>query len=150
MSRTIENTQYQMGYDWPEDIKVQGGDRGLVFAKSGSYRTAFVEAFPRGTFLRGEGPSLAEAEKDCWRQWNKMQACIQHGKWDRRHYRNGSAYCGNCGTWFSSVLPELSEDPEREAHFLEKILRGDVEELKNVLTEYSNAVKEDNKYRSEN
>jgi hypothetical protein len=102
-------------------MKVQGGEKGIVFSRSQgrSYTTAFVEAFPDGTFLRGEGATIADAENDCWRQYNLLLSCGEHGPYERRHYTNGSGYCTKCGTWFSNVLKPLPT-PEREQTDWEK------------------------------
>lgn len=107
----IENTDVSAQRPWPTDTYIQGGNNGVVLTSDGgSYRTAFVEAFVAGTFLRGEGPTIAEAEDACWRQYERLNACPAapaHGPFERRQYTNGSGFCTGCGTWFPRVLPEL-------------------------------------------
>ncbi len=138
--REITRTGESMRYPWPTDCFVQGGRRGVVFrGDQPSYRTAFVEAFPRNpnTFIRGEGATVAEAEDHAWQQYETLTACPthpEHGPWDRRQYRNGAAYCTNCGTWFSSVLPELPPDPDTAPSFMERLLAGDEEALTTTIT----------------
>jgi hypothetical protein len=121
IGRTGEQTQYP----WPEDVFVQGGARGLVISRNGNYGTAFVEAFPAGTFLRGEGATVAEAETACWEQYQRLVACPahpEHGPFERRNYRNGAGFCIRCGAWFSHLFPELPDDPDREPGPLESLI----------------------------
>ena len=62
MTRLIRNTTEPIRCDWPDGTFIQGGARGVVLGgKDGPYRTAFVEAFPADTFLRGEGPTIEYA-----------------------------------------------------------------------------------------
>lgn len=99
-------------HPWPEGTYVQGGSKGLVIKhEGGTYRTAFVEAFPRepDTFLRGEGATVEEAEDACWAKWERIVACPahpEHGPFEPRMYRNGAGFCTRCGAWFPKVLPE--------------------------------------------
>ena len=113
--RLITNTSEPTRHPWPEDCFVQGGGAGVVFHGDGTYRTAFVEAFPKDppTFLRGEGPTIAEAEDACWKQFERYAACA-HGEYERRNYRNGAGFCVKCGTFFSGVFEPLPAEP-REA-----------------------------------
>jgi hypothetical protein len=145
MTRLIRNTTEPVRCDWPEDIFIQGGARGVVLGgKDGPYRTAFVEAFP-GTFLRGEGPSIADAERACWAKYEALRACPafpDHGPWDRRDYRNGSAFCQGCGGWFSNQVTGLDELPEEEGRkppLVERLFRGDDDALEEVLTAMAGA-----------
>jgi hypothetical protein len=77
----------------------------------GSYRTAFFEAFPRApdTFIRGEGKTVAEAEADAWRQFQRFTACKAH-EWERRDYRTGAGICRKCGQFGVQVF-ETTLDP---------------------------------------
>lgn len=141
MDRLIQNTSEPGRCDWPEGTFIQGGARGVVFGgKDGPYRTAFVEAFPDDTFLRGEGPTIADAEQACWVKYEALRACPTfpgHGPWDRRHFRNGSAFCGSCGGWFPDRVTGLAELPPAEdqaPHLLERLFRGDDDALVEVLT----------------
>ena len=130
VERLIENTDQAMACPWPEDMTVQGGSRGVVFTDNGqgTYVTAFVEAFPGGTFLRGEGESIAEAELDCYRQYEVFVSC-EHGPFEARNYRNGSGFCLSCGSWLCDVLPVQPEDPTREPSAFEKAFLGAPEAL---------------------
>lgn len=141
--RTVEvypgKTQ-ECQYDWPEDVKIQAGDRGVVFGRDGSSRrTAFFEAFPRGdfaTFMRGEGDNVAEAEEACWKRYETWRDC-PHGEYERRDYINGSGFCIHCGTWFSHYVTgfaELPDDPDRERTLLERLfLDNDDDALVHVI-----------------
>lgn len=115
MTRLIENTDEPMRCDWPAEVEVQGGSRGVVLGAGGSYWTAFVEAFADGTFLRGEGATVEEAERACWQRYTALRACPSypaHGPWDQRGYTNGSAFCTGCGGWFPGRVTGLPEVPE--------------------------------------
>lgn len=91
---------------WPEDCTVQWGGRGVVLSRSrgGSYATAFFEAFPKGGgFIRGEGPTIADAEKDAFEKFKRESVC-QHA-WSRKSYTNGGAICRKCGAFQSVFKP---------------------------------------------
>ncbi len=122
--RLIKNTTEPIRHPWPADCLVQGGDRGVVNDGGQWYRTAFVEAFP-GTFLRGEGQTIAEAEDKCWALYQRMATC-EHGDFDRRGYTNGGGFCGRCGTFFSNIFRPLPPDPNRVPSLMERALLGDV------------------------
>lgn len=149
----IEHTaRYNGGVDmdtqhpWPDDTFVQGGARGVVFVAGGpNYETAFVEAFPANTFLRGEGATIGEAETAAWGKYQRILACPTmvgpytnpvtgeegvmvgplHGDrdndWDRRGYTNGSAFCPHCGTWFPRVVDPLPPDPDAPKSGIEQL-----------------------------
>lgn len=138
--RMIDRTGEPQRHPWPEDCYVQGGSRGIVLGGAdGPYRTAFVEAFPRNpdTFIRGEGPAVADAENACWAKYERVRDCAdgsgQHGPYDARDYRNGAGYCTRCGAWFSKVLPVQPEDPDREVPLMERVLTGDNAALGEVV-----------------
>lgn len=85
-------------------IRVQGGGTGIVIVRDGpGYTTAFVECFPEGSFLRGEGASVAEADDACWAKLQAYLGCPGHD-WKPRQYRNGSGYCTVCGQYGSGVF----------------------------------------------
>lgn len=142
--RMIRNTSEPMRCDWPAGTFVQGGSRGVVFGGAdGPYRTAFVEAFPDSTFLRGEGSTIEEAERACWARYQALRSCPTypaHGPWDRRSYRNGSAYCGGCGGWFPNRVTGLAELPDEGAKpsMLERVFRGDDDALAEVVDAVTN------------
>jgi len=96
---------YECAHPWDPEIFVQCGDSGVVFTPSGSYRTAFFEAFPDG-FIRGEGTTLAEAETAAWTQYQQHQACPGH-EYERREYRNGAGFCKHCGKFKGKVFESL-------------------------------------------
>lgn len=103
----IEHTDFDAQYPWPEDMSLlQGGTSGLVIrpaSKGGNYGTAFVEAFPAGTFIRGEGPTVPEAETACWEKYQRDQGCPGH-EYEARHYRNGGGICKHCGRFASKAF----------------------------------------------
>lgn len=104
MNRMIRNTDVEMVHNWPLDCEVQGGKSGLVFVKGGEpYRTAFVEAFPAGTFIRGEGETIRDAEEAAWAKYMKRLECPGH-EWEARGYKNGAGFCKHCGTFQSKVF----------------------------------------------
>jgi hypothetical protein len=142
--RMIKNTRHVAQHPWPESVYVQGGGHGVVFSPDRDpYRTAFVEAFPGDTFLRGEGATIAEAEDKCWKQFLRWRDCDGsgqgHGPYERRQYRNGAGFCTRCGIWMNRVFPELPEDPERPKNLLEKAFSGDRESLTTILDAVANA-----------
>lgn len=110
---------YTPSDEWGDDTQVQWGDRGLVIRtkkegdeeeKGGSYCTAFFEAFPKtgAGFIRGEGPTIAEAEENALLQRRKELACTRH-VWCRRGYVNGVAICSRCGIRHTNALPAIVE-----------------------------------------
>jgi hypothetical protein len=137
--RPIDNTDYVSRLPWPENVGLQGGSRGVVFCADGSptYETAFVEAFCYGTFLRGEGSTLQEADDACWSRFITLMACPSapdHGPFEARQYTNGAGYCTRCGVWFPKVLPpsDPPPDPARKA-LLDRAWAGDEDALAEVL-----------------
>lgn len=98
----IQNTETDARHPWPEGCFVQGGSAGVVFTKTGSYTTAFVEAFP-DTFIRGEGVTIEEAEDHCWAQYQEIAGCPGH-EWEARNYQNGGGICKHCGAFGSRVF----------------------------------------------
>jgi len=89
---------------WDEDMLVQCGEKGIVFSDSGNYSTAFFEAFPEKPhcFVRGEGNSLKEAEKNCWDKYQKILTCDH--EMERRKRTDGYGYCKHCS--YSSMVFE--------------------------------------------
>lgn len=70
--------------------------------------TAFFEAFPTcngvGTFLRGEGATVEEAEAAAFVKYERASQC-QHDKgWDRKGYTNGGAFCNGCGMFSGKIF----------------------------------------------
>jgi hypothetical protein len=95
---------YIAEYDWPE-CYLQGGTKGYVFTAKGTYETAFFEAFPREpqTFIRGEGKTIEEAERDAWNQWQKILSCLGH-EFEAHGYTNGATVCKHCGLFNSGIV----------------------------------------------
>ena len=141
--RLIKNTKEPVRCAWPEDCFIQGGSSGVVFSGKGNYVTAFVEAFPPETFLRGEGVTIEAAEADCYRQYTILTSC-EHGPYEPRSYTNGSGYCVKCGTWFSGVC-EIADDPEDEPSELVKALLGDSQAAHEVLAEMADILEKQGK-----
>lgn len=88
---------------WPDDCTVQWG-HGIVPA------VPFFEAFPPGTFIRGEGATIAEAEEHAFAQYQRDLAC-EHvwGRWHPRRgtYLNGAAWCRKCDAFRGSFFPAI-------------------------------------------
>lgn len=81
--------------EWPDDCTVQWG-HGIIPA------TPFFEAFPPGTFIRGEGKTIAEAEQKAFAQYRSEFDCRHI--WGRHHgqrgtYLNGAGWCRKCGAF---------------------------------------------------
>lgn len=135
--RKIVRTDHTVQHPWPDDVFLQGGTRGVVFTNGEPYRTAFVEAFPSGTFLRGEGKTVAEAEDACWERYQRIVQCPahpDHGPFEARSYTNGAGFCTQCGSWFSKVLPVQVEPAGREPSLVERVFSGDGDAALEVLT----------------
>lgn len=90
--------------DWPIDCMVQWGQNGVVFGNSGTYRTAFFEAFPSVGFFRGEGATIKDAEADALRAYKKAIGCESH-EWSRKGYTNGGGFCRKCGMFGTPFKP---------------------------------------------
>lgn len=91
---------------WPDDCWGQWGDCGVVFSRTKeNYVTAFFEAFPENpsTFIRGEGKTIADAELDAFKQYQKLSECDNH-EFERRGYKNGAGFCKHCGLFMSKVF----------------------------------------------
>lgn len=103
---SIKISMGQPKYESPNDygeIFVQGGTSGLVISSRGNYQTAFVECFPSGSFIRGEGETLAEADAACFAKLQAYLGCPRH-EWEARGYRNGGGFCKHCGQFGSQVV----------------------------------------------
>lgn len=106
---------YECKQLWPEDTPVQCGARGIVLKKSGGYRTAFFEAFPKEYdilkekektienfkiyketfFLRGQGETIEEAELDAFNKFLKIKQCSYEGH-DFDRYNISDGKCKKC------------------------------------------------------
>ncbi len=122
LARRAFGKDYKCIQPWPEDCFVQCGDDGLVISKpmqgvlesenplkeaveNTSYTTAFFEAFPNNpnTFIRGEGPTVEDAEKSAWDKLQKYMTCKGH-IFERRKYTNGAGFCKHCGLFNSKAF----------------------------------------------
>lgn len=99
----IKNTSVERQHPWPEDMLVQGGSSGLVVVRNGeNYYTAFVEAFPPNSFIRGEGETVQLAEDACWEKYLAFTGC-EHD-WVAGRYTNGGGICSKCKQFGSRVF----------------------------------------------
>lgn len=92
---------------WPEDCTVQWG-HGIIPA------VPFFEAFPPGTFIRGEGADIAQAEQSAFAQYQRDLACDH--QWGRQHpgprgtlYTNGAGWCRKCGAFRGKMFKPIVE-----------------------------------------
>lgn len=112
MGRIVEfiGGSYECKYDWKDNCFVQCGDEGVVLDKADSYLTAFFEAFPKEpkTFIRGEGKTIAEAEKQAWETLEKYTSCSNH-EFERRGYENGVGFCKHCNLFNSNAFEPLNK-----------------------------------------
>lgn len=94
--------------EWGPECLVQWGGGGVVLSEKGSYRTAYFEAFPASGsgFIRGEGPTVAEAEEAALVKRRRELACPEH-RTGRRKYLNGVGFCLRCGACFSSAFKPI-------------------------------------------
>ena len=88
MAMLISNTSVETSKPWPEGIFIQGGG-------GFSGLTAFVEVAPEGTFIRGEGATILEAEETAWNKYQKEYSCSGH-EYEPRGYVNGVGVCSKC------------------------------------------------------
>lgn len=104
-NKTYRSEGHVPSAGWPEDCHVQWGGSGLVLkGDGGAYGTAFFEAFPaEGGFFRGEGESIAEAEADCFKKYERFTRCDH--LWGRGSYTNGGAICRRCGAFMTRFHP---------------------------------------------
>jgi len=123
-----KDKEYKPQYEWPDDCMVQWGGNGIVLSSKSfekvfdldnnafeemdkatedpkTYRTSFFESFPRDpdTFIRGEGKTIADAETDAWKKFQKYQGCQEH-EFERRGYTNGGGFCKHCNMWKSKAF----------------------------------------------
>lgn len=94
---------YTPVHPWPEDCTVQWGDL------DGTRHPTFFEAFPKGTYLRGEGATLEAAEGRAWAQHQREIACPGH-EWSpvgggQPERLDGVGWCVLCRRFESNVLP---------------------------------------------
>lgn len=98
--------EYNLQYAWPLDVFLQGNTSGIVLSKKDKpYNTSFFEAFPLETFIRGEGSTVEEAEKQAWNIYQRYLNCKEHDF--ERLDDEGDGKCKNCGLRQSNVLPDI-------------------------------------------
>lgn len=88
---------------WPDDCLVQWG-MGII------PKTPFFEAFPKGTFIRGEGETIEIAEQKAFAQYTREFEC-KH-LWGRQRpgrdlYTNGAGWCRKCGGFRGKMFHEI-------------------------------------------
>jgi len=96
---------YEPTCAWPDDCMVQWGN-GLIPA------TPFFEAFPVGTFIRGEAPTIAEAEQKAFEKYQRDLSCDHI--WGRQRpggslYTNGAGWCRKCGGFRGKMFKPIVE-----------------------------------------
>ena len=105
-----EDQSYELVCAWPEDCYVQWGSSGVVFSQDKpSYEATFFEAFPQApsTFIRGEGHTLEEAERNAFKKWQRQSACPGH-EFAREHWTNGAGRCKHCAMFKANVFDPLT------------------------------------------
>lgn len=98
--------EYPLSYDW--GFFCQYGGEGIVFSGADTYETAFFEAFPRKPkcFIRGEGKTVEDAEKEAWGKYQKIIICDH--EMERRGRTDGYGYCKKC-SYSSTVFEALTK-----------------------------------------
>lgn len=132
------NPDYAPVCAWPGDCMVQWG-HGIVPA------VPFFEAFPTGAFIRGEGETIADAERHAFAQYQRDVACDH--VWGRQRpggdtYTNGAGWCRKCGGFRSRMFREVvAFGRHRKA-----IGRGEHEHLNSMETDAEMNAHMDRKY----
>lgn len=113
---------YKLKQKWPVDVYIQVGASGVVLSKKGGYKTAFFEAFPLNTFIRGESGRdesadssektvdelLTIAENKAWEKYQRFLSCEANGGHEYvRLLDDGYAECKRCGIKHSGVLENV-------------------------------------------
>ncbi|MCC3299420.1 hypothetical protein [Arthrobacter caoxuetaonis] len=80
-------------------IYVQGGNGIVIGFKdpAPARHTSFVECFPDGAFIRGEGASVAEADEQCWSKLRAYLDCPGH-EWVPVRPDGPAGTCSRCQT----------------------------------------------------
>ncbi|OXX41375.1 hypothetical protein B9J93_20135 [Vibrio sp. V17_P4S1T151] len=157
----LASRKYETRYDWGK-THLQAGESGIVISRGkGSYMTAFFEAFPKvsgfGTFIRGEGKDIDEAEKNAWEKFQKQLACVEH-HWNRKVHgsvrTDGYAQCECCGLRATALEPttkcsKCEKNTAREFgdgflcddHFYELIFQDFLNEENRITLEWDDELK---------
>ena len=134
--KIIDNSNYRDEYelkcDWPSDIFIQGGSSGVVFSrKNGSYTTAYIEAFPKSPdmFIRGEGATMEDAEKDAYDKYIRWTTCPEHDF--KKINKEGMGRCEKCGYMDYVFEPDytciLCGKHQKYSNILEKYKKSDLD-----------------------
>lgn len=122
-------TGYPAKHAW--DIPAQCGGTYKEVKNSGTY---FFEAFPKQGFIRSDSKiSMEDAERKAWEKYLKLIKCSLDHKnpenLDRKDYKNGCAFCKECGSWISSsysgLKPTISCVKCGEFDYYTKLKNGD-------------------------
>lgn len=95
--------EYTPKQPWPENCTVQWG-HGIIPANP------FFEAFIPGTFIRGDGATIEEAEAKAFAQYSQEGSCDH--LWGRQRpkgdlYKNGAGWCRKCGAFRSKMFQSI-------------------------------------------
>lgn len=93
---------YKPQYDW-SGVAIQANTDGIVIGKN-PYSTAFFEAFPLDTFIRGEGDTVEEAETNAWNKYQKQLHCKEHEYERVPNRKDGYARCIHCNIHHSRIF----------------------------------------------
>lgn len=103
----IRNTSVEAQCPWPDDMFIQGGGSGLVIrpaSQGGNYGTAFVEIHHETVgFIRGEGPTVLDAEQAAWTKYQRAMQCPGH-EYEARHFKNGAGICKHCNRFAINIF----------------------------------------------
>lgn len=95
-------TEYLTKYDWNYFTQCDGGEK----------KDFFFEVFTEYGMIRTNSEnSMEDAEEKAWVKYQKSHSCPLdhkgHGNLDRRHYKNGCAFCKGCGQFIASAYSGL-------------------------------------------
>lgn len=136
----LTGNMHDCQHDWPDNVRIQHGEKGIVFSKNGNYSTSFFEAFPptsvTDSYVRGEGSSVKEAENNAFEKYLKMINCEQHDY--VRKGKGESGICKLCSSTKDEVFPPVESltcsvcnKPSSNFYFLgiseEKVDENDIE-----------------------
>jgi hypothetical protein len=127
-SLLTRNVEYVPACPWPDDCMVQWG-HGIIPANP------FFEAFPPGTFIRGDGDTIEQAERKAFAQYEREFLCAH--AWGRHHerrgtYLNGAAWCRKCGAFRGKMFREVVI----LGHWRKPLARMEVDWLESLETDH--------------
>lgn len=96
---------YVLRHDWPYTVSIGGCGNAAPEVGPDGVRTTgpFLEVYPDGSFIRGEGATIEEAEDKAWAEYQRHVACPGH-EFEAHTYRNGSGICRLCRRFQSNVF----------------------------------------------